>query len=123
MARYIDGFVIPVPKRNLTAYKHMSRKAGRIWLEHGALEFRETVAEDAAPEGAVPFARVARSKPGEVVVFSYTAFRSRAHRDRVNARVMKDPRVLAMMQEQEMPFDAKRMVYGGFSVMIDLSAG
>src|SRR5688572_9201289 len=116
MPRYIDGFVIPVPKKNLAFYKRMSRKAGRIWLEHGALEFRETVAEDTAPEGVVPFGRVAQTKPGEVVVFSYTAFKSRAHRDRVNAKVMRDPRVLAMMEEK-MPFDAKRMVYGGFSVM------
>ena len=122
MPRYIDGFVIPVPRKKLAAYKRMSRKAGRIWLEHGALEFRETVAEDPAPEGVVPFARVARSKPGEVVVFSFTAFRSRAHRDRVNAKVMQDPRVLAMMSEEQMPFDAKRMVYGGFSVMIDMAA-
>ena len=122
MARYVDGFVIPLRKKNLAAYKRMSRRAGRIWLEHGALEFRETVAEDRAPEGVVPFARVARTKPGEVVVFSYTAFRSRAHRDRVNARVMRDPRVLAMMRKDAMPFDAKRMVYGGFSVMIDLAA-
>lgn len=119
MARYVDGFVIPVPKKNLAAYRRMARKAGRIWREHGALSFTETVAEDLKPEGVVPFARAVKTKPGEVVVFSWTVFKSRAHRDRVNARVMVDPRIGPMMDPKAMPFDAKRMLYGGFSVLVD----
>ena len=120
MARYVDGFVIPVPKKNLAAYRRMARKAGRIWREHGALSFTETVAEDLEPDGVVPFARAVKTKTGEVVVFSFTVFKSRAHRDRVNAKVMVDPRIGPMMDPKAMPFDPKRMVYGGFSVLVDL---
>lgn len=120
MARYVDGFVIPVPRKNLASYRRMARKAGRIWREHGALSFTETVAEDLAPHGVIPFARVVKTKPREVVVFSWIMFTSRAHRDRVNAKVMVDPRMGPMMDPKAMPFDVNRMIYGGFSVLVDL---
>ena len=119
MPRYVDGFVIPVPRRNLDTYRRMSRRAGRIWREHGALAFHENVMDD-VPDGVIPFTRAARAKRGEVVMFSFTVFRSRAHRDRVNAKVMVDPRILRMMKDHAMPFDAERMVYGGFRSIVDL---
>ncbi len=120
MARYVDGFVLPVPKRNVDAYRRMARKAGRIWREHGALEFRECVAEDVKPGEVTSFPQSVNLKRGETVVFSWIVFKSRAHRDRVNAKVMKDPRITEMMEPDAMPFDAKRMVYGGFDVVIDV---
>jgi uncharacterized protein YbaA (DUF1428 family) len=119
MARYVDGFVLPLPKKHLAAYRRMARKAGRIWREHGALEFRECAGDDLAAPMAAPFPRLARTKPGETVVFSWIVFKSRAHRDRVNAKVMKDPRIAGMGPEA-MPFDPKRMAYGGFRVLVDL---
>lgn len=118
MARYVDGYVLPVAKRNLDAYRRIARKAGRIWREHGALEFRECVGDDLDVKVGVPFPRTIRPRPGETVMFSWIVFRSRAHRDRVNARVMKDPR-LAGMDPKKMPFDCNRMVYGGFKVLVD----
>ena len=117
---YVDGFVLPIQKRNVAAYRRMARKAGKIWREHGALEFRECVGDDLKVKMGVPFPRRIRTKPGETVVFSWIVFRSRAHRDRVNARVMKDPRLEKMMESTPMPFDAKRMLYGGFKVLVDL---
>jgi uncharacterized protein YbaA (DUF1428 family) len=119
MARYVDGFVLPVPKRNVAAYRRMAQKAGRIWREHGALEYRECVAEDVKPGKLTSFPQSVKLRRGEVVWFSWIVFRSRAHRDRVNAKVMKDPR-LAGMGPAQMPFDAKRMIYGGFEVAVDL---
>ncbi len=120
MSNYVDGFVVPVPKRNLDAYRRMARKAGKLWREHGALEFRECVAED-VPKGKITsFPRSVQVKRGETVVFSWIVFKSRAHRDRVNAKVMSDPRLEEMMNSKEMPFDAKRMIYGGFEVIVDL---
>jgi uncharacterized protein YbaA (DUF1428 family) len=119
MARYVDGFVIPIPKRNLDAYRRMARKAGKVWLEHGALEYRECVAEDVKPGKLTSFPQSVKLKRGETVVFSWIVYRSRAHRDRVNAKVMDDPR-LAGMDPKEMPFDAKRMIFGGFDVIVDL---
>ena len=116
--RYVDGFVLPVARRNLEAYKRMSRKAGRVWLEHGALEYRECAGEDLRVTMGVPFRRLARTRPGETVVFSWIAYRSRAHRDRVNAKIMKDPRLAAMMNSKKLPFDMKRMAYGGFEVIV-----
>ncbi len=119
MPRYVDGFVLPLPKKNLPVYRTMARKAGKIWREHGALEFRECIGDDLTAKGLVPFPRRITLKPGETVVFSWIVFRSKAHRDRVNAKVMKDPRMSAAGM-QTMPFDAKRMLYGGFRVLVDL---
>jgi uncharacterized protein YbaA (DUF1428 family) len=119
MAHYVDGFVLPVPKRNLDAYLRMSRKAGKIWREHGALEYRECVAEDVQVGEVTSFPRSVQVKRGETVVFAWTVFKSRAHRDRVNAKVMKDPRLADMMDSKAMPFDGKRMIYGGFDVVIE----
>jgi uncharacterized protein YbaA (DUF1428 family) len=120
VARYVDGFVIPVPKRNLDAYRRMSRKAGKVWREHGALEHRECVADDVPVGEVTSFPRGVQAKRGETIVFAWTVFKSRAHRDRVNAKVMKDPRLADMMDPKAMPFDAARMIYGGFEVIIDL---
>lgn len=119
MARYVDGFVIPVPKRNVEAYRRMAQRAGKVWIEHGALEFRECVGDDLTIKGMVPFPRVARARRGETVFFSWIVYKSRAHRDRVNAKVMKDPWIANMMDEKAMPFDSKRMAYGGFKVLVD----
>jgi uncharacterized protein YbaA (DUF1428 family) len=119
MAHYVDGFVLPVPKRNLDAYLRMSRKAGKIWREHGALEYRECVAEDVQVGEVTSFPRSVQVKRGETVVFAWTVFKSRAHRDRVNAKVMKDPRLADMMDSKAMPFDGQRMIYGGFDVVIE----
>ena len=123
MTEYVDGFVLAVPKRNVAAYRKMAAHAGRIWIAHGALAFRECVADD-MPKGlgTVSFARSVDLKRGEVVFFSYIVFRSRAHRDRVNAKVMKDPRIHEGMQGMEPPFDMKRMLYGGFRPIVSLDA-
>ena len=120
MAHYVDGFVVPVPKRNLDAYRRMARKAGKIWREHGALQFRECVAEDVKVGEVTSFPRSVQLKRGETVVFSWIVFKSRAHRDRVNAKVLSDPRLADMMDPKAMPFDGKRMIYGGFDVVVDV---
>jgi uncharacterized protein YbaA (DUF1428 family) len=120
MARYVDGFVLPVPKRNVDAYRRMARKAGKIWREHGALEYRECVAEDVKKGKLTSFPQSVKLKRGEVAVFSWIVFKSRTQRDRVNAKVMKDPRLADMMDSKAMPFDAQRMIYGGFDVIVDL---
>jgi uncharacterized protein YbaA (DUF1428 family) len=120
MARYVDGFVLPVPKRNLDAYRRQARKAGKIWREHGALEYRECVADDVKVGKLTSFPQSVKRKRDETVVFSWIVFKSRAHRDRVNAKVMKDPRLADMMDPKAMPFDAKRMIYGGFSVLVEI---
>jgi uncharacterized protein YbaA (DUF1428 family) len=118
---YVDGFVIPIPKKNIEAYRKMARKAGKVWMEHGALEYRECVGDDLDLEAmGRPFPKLARTKAGETVLFSWIVYKSRAHRDRVNARVMKDPRIQAMMDPKKMPFDGKRMSYGGFRTVVDL---
>jgi uncharacterized protein YbaA (DUF1428 family) len=117
---YIDGFVIPVPTKNLAAYRRMAQKAGRIWQEYGALDYRECVGEDLDVKFGTSFTRQLRLKRGESVVFSWIAYRSRAHRDSVNAKVMNDPRLAADMDR--MPFDPKRMVYGGFETIVELGA-
>jgi uncharacterized protein YbaA (DUF1428 family) len=117
---YVDGFVLPVPKKNLSAYRRMAQKAGKIWREHGALEFRECVGDDLNVKMGTSFPRKIKVKPGETVLFSWIAFKSRSHRDRVNAKVMKDPRLASMMDTDAMPFDAKRMLYGGFKVLVDV---
>jgi uncharacterized protein YbaA (DUF1428 family) len=120
MARYVDGFVLPVPKRNLDAYRRQARKAGKIWREHGALEYRECVAEDVKKGEITSFPQSVELKRGETVVFAWIVFRSRAHRDRVNAKVMEDPRLGGQMDPKDMPFDTKRMIYGGFDVVVDV---
>jgi uncharacterized protein YbaA (DUF1428 family) len=117
---YVDGVVLPVPKKNLSAYRRMAQKAGKIWREHGALEFRECVGDDLNVKMGTSFPRKIKVKPGETVLFSWIAFKSRSHRDRVNAKVMKDPRLASMMDTDAMPFDAKRMLYGGFKVLVDV---
>ena len=118
--RYVDGYVLPVPKKNLTAYRRMALKAGKVWREHGALEVRECAGEDLDVKWGSTFPRKMKLKPGETVVFSWIVFRSRRDRDRVNAKVLKDPRLAKMMDPKAMPFDAKRMVYGGFDVLVDV---
>lgn len=120
MARYVDGFVLPVPKRNLDAYRRQARKAGKIWREYGALEYRECVADDVKAGKITSFPQSVKRKRDETVVFSWIVFKSRAHRDRVNAKVMKDARLAEMMDSKAMPFDAKRMIYGGFNVVVDV---
>ena len=118
---YVDAFVIPIPKRNLLMYRQLARKSGKIWREHGALQFRECVGDDLNPAGIkLPFPRLARLKPGETVLFSWIVYKSRAHRDRVNKRVMKDARIEKMMTDSKsMPFDLRRMTYGGFRMLVD----
>ena len=117
--KYVDGFVLPVPKKNLDLYRRISQKAGKIWREHGALEYRECTGDDLDVKMVVPFPKTVKLKPGETVVFAWIGFKSRAHRDRVNKKVMKDPRI-ANMSEKQMPFDMRRMAYGGFKVLVDL---
>ena len=117
---YVDGFVLPVPTKNLQAYRRMSKMAGKLWREHGALEYRECAGDDLEAPFCASFKPTIKLKPDETVVFSWIVFKSRAHRDRVNAKVMKDPRMGDMMKKgEEMPFDVKRMVYGGFKVIVD----
>lgn len=115
---YVDGFVLPVPKKKLDAYRRMAQKAGKVWRDHGALEFRECVADDVKPGKLTSFPQSVKLKPGETVIFSWIVFKSRGQRDRVNAKVMKDPRLAKMMNPKEMPFDAKRMFWGGFKVLV-----
>jgi uncharacterized protein YbaA (DUF1428 family) len=117
---YVDGFVVPVPKKKLQAYRAMARKAGKIWREHGALQFRECVADDVKPGKRTSFPQSVKLKPGETVFFSYIVFRTKAERNRINAKVMKDKRLASMMDPKAMPFDAKRMFWGGFRTMVDL---
>ena len=116
---YVDGYVLPVPKKNLATYRRIAQKAGKIWREHGALEYRECVGEDLDVKWGVSFPKTIKVKSGETVVFSYVVFKSRAHRDRVNAKVMKDKRLADMMEACSMVFDCKRMVYGGFKVLVN----
>jgi uncharacterized protein YbaA (DUF1428 family) len=119
MPRYVDGFVLPVPKKNLDAYRKMSRAAGKVWIEHGALQFLESVGDDMDVAFGLPFPKLAETKRGEVVMFSFIVFKSRAHRDRVNKKVMADERITCSMKGK-MPFDPSRMAYGGFEAIVDL---
>ena len=116
---YVDGFVLPVPKKKLQAYRRMAQKAGKVWRDHGALEFRECVADDVKPGKRTSFPRSVKLRKSETVIFAYIVYKSRKDRDRVNARVMKDPRIKGMGDMKDMPFDAKRMIYGGFKVLVD----
>ena len=117
---YVDGFVVPVPKRKLQAYRRMAPKAGKVWREHGALEYRECIADDVKWGKRTSFPRSVKQKPGETVMFSYIVYKTKADRNRVNAKVMKDKRLAGMMDLKKLPFDAKRMIYGGFKVLVDL---
>jgi uncharacterized protein YbaA (DUF1428 family) len=116
---YVDGYVLPVPKKNLSTYRRIAEKAGKVWRDHGALEYRECVGEDLNVKWGVPFPKTLKVKAGETIVFSYIVFKSRSHRDSVNAKVMKDKRLAEMMDDGAMAFDCKRMVYGGFKVLVD----
>ena len=120
MARYVDGFVVPVPKKRLDEYKKLARKAGKVWMEHGALAFHENVADDVKPGKWTSFPQAVKLKKGEVVVFSWIVFKSRKQRDKINAKVMKDPRLEKMMNPKNMPFDGKRMFWGGFKELVAL---
>ena len=117
---YVDGFVTPVPKKNLDAYRRMSRKMGRVWRDHGALEFRECMADDVKWGKRTSFPRSVKMKPNETVFFSYIVYKSKADRNRVSAKAMKDKRVAPMMDPKKFPFDGKRMIWGGFKVAVDL---
>jgi uncharacterized protein YbaA (DUF1428 family) len=117
---YVDGFVLPVPRKNMEAYRRMARTAGRVWRDHGALQFIECVADDVKAGKLTSFPQSVKLKRGESVVFSWIVYKSRAHRDRVNAKVMKDPRLAKMMDPKAMPFDGKRMFYGGFKVLVEM---
>lgn len=120
MAKYVDGFVLPVPKNKLAAYRRLSTKAGKVWREHGALEYVECVADDVKTGKLTSFPQSVKLKRGEKVLFSWIVYKSRKHRDRVNAKVMKDPRLATMMNMKSMPFDVRRMIYGGFKSIVDL---
>ena len=118
MPEYVDGYVLPVPRKNLPAYRRMAQLGAKLWRKHGALAFRECVGDDLNPRFGRSFPRQLKLKRGETVVFSWIVFKSRAHRDRVNAKVMRDPGLAAMMDGKAMPFDARRMLYGGFKVIV-----
>ena len=118
MPQYVDGFVLPMPRENVAAYKRMAEKACKVWLEHGALEYRECIAEHSESKFGLSFPAGINAKPEETVVFAWITYESRAHRDAVNEKVMKDPRIAEGMENTEMPFDVKRMLYGGFDVLV-----
>ena len=118
MAQYVDGFAIPIPKRNAAAYRRIARTAGKVWREHGALDYVECIADDVKPGKHTSFPQAVKLKAGEAVWFSWITYKSRRHRDQVNAKVMKDPRLARMMNPAAMPFDGKRMIFGGFKVMV-----
>ena len=117
---YVDGFVVPVPARKLKDYLAMAKKAGKVWKDHGALDYKECIADDVKVGKWTSFPRSVKLKKGETVVFSYIVYKSRAHRDKCVAKVMKDERLAEMMDPKKMPFDAKRMIYGGFKVSVDV---
>ncbi len=117
---YVDGYVVPLPKKNIEAYKEVARKSGAIWREHGALQFCECIADDVKPGKLTSFPQSVNLEPDETVVFSWIVYKSRAHRDEVNEKVMKDPRMADMMKPEAMPFDGKRMIYGGFEEFLEI---
>ena len=116
---YVDGYLLPVPRKNLAAYRKMAAKAGKIWREHGALDYKECAGDDLDTKFGIPFGKQMKLKRGETVVFAWIVFKSKADRNRVNAKVMKDPRLKAMMDASSMPFDCKRMLYGGFKTIVE----
>lgn len=117
---YLDGFILPVAKKDLQKYRRMARLAGKVWREHGALEYREFISDDHNVKGMVSFPKMVKTRPGEVIFFSYIIYKSKAHRKKINAKVMKDPRLAEMLNAKSLPFDIKRMAYGGFRVAVDL---
>ena len=119
MAHYVDGFVVPVPKRKLAAYRALARKAGKIWREHGALEYVECVGDDVKPGKSTSFPQSVKLKDGEVVVFAYITYANKRDRDRINKLVMSDPRLTSMMDPKKLPFDGKRMFWGGFKKLVE----
>ncbi len=119
MAKYVDGFVLPLPKKNLAAYKKMAKIASKVWRDHGALQYIEAIGEDLKTKFGMPYPKQLKLKPGETVVFAWILYKSRKHRDQVNAKVMQDPRLAASMKMKTMPFDVKRMCYGGFDVIVE----
>ena len=120
MALYVDGFLLPVPKKNIEAYRKLARKAGRVWREHGALHYVECIQDDVKPGKLTSFPQAVKLKKGETVWFSWIVYRSRKHRDLVNAKVMADPRIQAMCTPDNTPFDPKRMIWGGFKSMVEM---
>ena len=116
---YVDGFIVPVPKKKVGAYRSMAKKASKVWREHGALEFRESVADDVKVGKWTSFPRSVKMKKNETVMFSWIVYKSRAHRDKVLKNVMADKRLAKMMSPKSMPFDAKRMIYGGFKIIVE----
>ena len=119
MSLYVDGFVVPIPKKKLATYMRIATKASQIWKEHGALEYRECVGDDLNIKMCMPFPKGIKTKPGETIVFAYITYKSRAHRDKVNAKVMKDPRIHAMCDPNDMPFDCRRILFGGFKTLVE----
>jgi uncharacterized protein YbaA (DUF1428 family) len=117
---YVDGFVLPVPVKNLAAYRKMAKLAGKVWREHGALDYKECIADDVKPGKVTSFPQSVKLKKGEIVIFSYIVYKSRRHRDQVNKKVMADPRLAAMMDPKNMSFDGKRMFWGGFKIFVDV---
>ena len=117
---YVDGYILPIPKKHVRKYKTMATQGRNAWMKHGALDYKECVGDDLVAKWGTPFTKTLKLKPGETAVFAYIVFKSRAHRDRVNAKVMKDPRLASSMGPNAMPFDAKRMIYGGFKISVDV---
>lgn len=117
--KYVDGFVIPIAKKNVAKYQRIAKQASKVWLDHGALEYRECVGDDMNANFGIPFPKLTKAKPDETVVLAYIVYKSRAHRDKVNAKVMKDPRLATMCDPKDMPFDCKRMTYGGFKTIVE----
>jgi len=117
---YVDGFVLPVPKKNLAAYRKMAKLAGKVWREHGALDYKECVADDVKPGKYTSFPQSVKLKKDETVVFSYIVYKTKADRNRINKKVMADPRLAPMMDPKKMPFDGKRIFFGGFKVFVDI---
>jgi len=115
---YVDGFIVAVPKKNLAAYRRLAVKAGKVWREHGALDYREWIADDVKVGKLTSFPRSVKLKPGETVIFSWITYKSRAQRDRINAKVIADPRLSSMMDPKAAPFDGKRLIYGGFKRLV-----
>jgi len=122
MTHYVDGFVVPVPQRNLDAYRRLAAQAGKIWMEHGALQYWECTADDVKPGKVTSFPQSVQLKDDEIVIFSWIVYRSREHRDAVNAKVMEDPRMKDMMDPKKAPFDGMRMFFGGFKSFLELSS-
>jgi uncharacterized protein YbaA (DUF1428 family) len=120
MARYVDGFVLPLPKDKVAAYRRIAKLAGTVWREHGALEYVECIADDVQPGKSTSFPQSVKLKPDEVVVFAWITYPSRAQRDKINKKVMADPRLAKMMTPEAMPFDGKRMFWGGFKTLVEL---